>query len=202
MKNDIFLQSDAKEMATLLSISILVGALGFYIYFNGNLRGRHPYKLYAWQMISCSGHYMQSQCVFFFSFYRFYENFMFFCTWGKTPVLMDASHRYFFYSNLLVFHGYVEQVFLNVYLLINVVLFVDIYLITRCPWKSHASRLPAYKNLIVVATMLWTVFVVMMKRSEFLDFVRGKSVKRRANPDFDNDTNLQEYFDEYNIIYL
>jgi hypothetical protein len=52
-----------------MTVSFLVGLLGFFIYLNGNLQNRHPYKLYAWQLIACAGHYMQSPCLIFFDVY-------------------------------------------------------------------------------------------------------------------------------------
>ena len=87
-----------------MTVSFLVGLLGFFIYLNGNLQNRHPYKLYAWQLIACAGHYMQSQCLIFFDVYQFYRVFTLLMGMDKS----NEKDHFRFYINLMLIAGYMD----------------------------------------------------------------------------------------------
>ena len=65
-------------------------------------------------------------------------------------------------------------------MVINVLLFLDILLITHCPWKHHGARIPVYKNAMIVAIIGWTLLIVVNFQKEFIDYMRNEVVPKKG----------------------
>ena len=152
----------------LLTVSCIAGMLGFFIYLNGNLRERHPYKLYAFQLIGVSGHYIATQSLIFFDLYKFYQVFNVMLGQGGS---LNRRTEFGFYTNLLIIDGCFDQIFLVIYEIITLLIFLDIYLITRCPWKNHQTRNVPYKYVTTAVCSAWSVLIILNFYADFYKYI-------------------------------
>ena len=130
-----------------ITILVLMTAMSFFLLQNKNLK-MHPYKLYAFEGLAC--------VFFFWNWYSWYfiidivELFMFF-----QPFFFNNRPLYESKFKLAVFlkiqNQFFEQsLFYTLYPLLNCLLFIDLWWITKNPFYPQRKRQVAYLAVILL----------------------------------------------------
>lgn len=54
---------------------------------------------------------------------------------------------------------------------INVIIFLDILLITHHPWKQHTTRMPTYKRMLLSVISIWTLVIMANYQTNIFVYV-------------------------------
>ena len=150
-RNEVNINSTS--MAITIVILILMTLMGYFLLLNNKLN-MHPYRLYAYEILSCAG--------FYWNWYAWYFNNLGARTLiEELAIITSVKNSYQNEFGLAVYmrivNLFIEQQLYMLYPLLNFLLYVDLFWIIKNPFFPQRKRNRMY-IIVVATTMLLIVF--------------------------------------------
>lgn len=135
---------------------VIMTLLGFFLVLNKRLKS-HPYQLYAYEILACTFNYGFPLSHVLMSFEPIRDMAYYSSHWDMK---VDYRRMFLIIQYMTFIQNMIAIYSWQIYVTLDMTLYIDLYLMTKNPFKPQKSRLKYYYLLILILLFCTTGFVI------------------------------------------